>query len=311
MLEVVSIMTLIMTVNGRESMWFLADRRLSSGLRPPKDDGCKMMFLETRDGVAILGYAGLGATALGTQPADWMSAVLQGRNLPLEQSLNVLAAAMEKQFPPHLIRMPIHSARAHNIIVTALLDDELRLYSIDMALAPDRKNYHFRFTRYVTDPTLARLRTPRIAVGGTGGLYLLGGKKKWTRNLLRLIGSHDRHQVSRQAVADHLAALNYQVHLGVTDNSVGPRCIVAWRYRKSGVYKGGGGHQFYTGKIRDTNSSSIPTIANGLDISAIADVLMQLTIKGMRPGDMRMNLDRDEINDALGNLPERPDEKLR
>jgi hypothetical protein len=49
------------------------------------------MFLETTDDVAILGYAGLGATALGTKPADWMSAVLRGRNLPLEKSLEVLA----------------------------------------------------------------------------------------------------------------------------------------------------------------------------------------------------------------------------
>jgi hypothetical protein len=49
------------------------------------------MFLETADGVAILGYAGLGATALATEPAHWMRAVLRGRVLPLERSLEVLA----------------------------------------------------------------------------------------------------------------------------------------------------------------------------------------------------------------------------
>ena len=49
----------------------LGDRRLSYQGRPPKEDGRKMMFLETTDGVAILGYAGLGATAKGTEPADW------------------------------------------------------------------------------------------------------------------------------------------------------------------------------------------------------------------------------------------------
>lgn len=63
-------MTLIVTVNGRESIWMLADRRLSYRWRPPKEDGRKMLFLETTDGVAILGYAGLGATARGTEPAD-------------------------------------------------------------------------------------------------------------------------------------------------------------------------------------------------------------------------------------------------
>jgi hypothetical protein len=87
-------MTLVVTVNGREPIWLLADRRLSYKGRPPKEDGRKVMFLETTDGVATLGYAGLGATALGTEPADWMSAVLRGRNLPLEQSLGILAEAI-------------------------------------------------------------------------------------------------------------------------------------------------------------------------------------------------------------------------
>ena len=51
--------TLVVTVNGPESIWLLADRRLSSARRPPKDDARNVMFLETTDGVAILGYAGL------------------------------------------------------------------------------------------------------------------------------------------------------------------------------------------------------------------------------------------------------------
>lgn len=70
-------MTLIVTVNGLKSIWLLADRRLSSKGRKPKEDGRKVMLLETQDGVAILGYAGLGETAAGTEPADWMSKVLR------------------------------------------------------------------------------------------------------------------------------------------------------------------------------------------------------------------------------------------
>lgn len=73
-------MTLIMAVTGPESIWLLADRRLSYADHSPKDDARKVMFLESTDGAAILGYAGLGATARGTEPADWMSAVLRGRN---------------------------------------------------------------------------------------------------------------------------------------------------------------------------------------------------------------------------------------
>src|SRR6185436_13929085 len=96
-------MTLVVTVNGPESIWLVADRRLTffDG-RPPKEDACKVMFLETTDAKAILSYAGLGVTGLGTEPSAWTSAVLHGRNLPLEQSLGLLAEAMRKEVPRHI-----------------------------------------------------------------------------------------------------------------------------------------------------------------------------------------------------------------
>jgi hypothetical protein len=63
------------------------------------------MFLETRDGVAILAYAGLGATATGVEPADWMSAVLRGRNWLLEPALAAVADALKREFPRHLVQL--------------------------------------------------------------------------------------------------------------------------------------------------------------------------------------------------------------
>jgi hypothetical protein len=83
------------------------------------------MILETTDGTALLGYAGLGATALGTEPSDWVKSVLRGRNLPLEQSLGVLTEAMKKQFPRHLVKLPGYGGPVHNVIVTAFLGDEV------------------------------------------------------------------------------------------------------------------------------------------------------------------------------------------
>ena len=80
-------MTLVVAVTGSKSIWLLTDRRLSFPSRAAKDDARKMLLLETTDGTALLGYAGLGATALGTEPGDWMARVLRGRNHPLEQSL--------------------------------------------------------------------------------------------------------------------------------------------------------------------------------------------------------------------------------
>ncbi len=307
-------MTLVVTVNGRESIWLLTDRRLSFKTRAPKDDARKVMFLETTDGVAILGYAGLGATALGTEPADWMSAVLRGRNLPQEQSLDVLAEAMKKQFPQHMVGMPGDGGPAHNVIVTAFLGNETRLYTIDLVFAPDRKSYHFRYTRHVIDkPTPATPRPPRLGLGGTGALYLIQDKK-WKRPLLRLVRAYDRGQVSSCAMADHLASLNSEVHLGISDKSVGPRCTVAWRNRKEGVHKGGGGHRFYTGTTRDANSLPLPTIANGMDVSALAGVMMphmSKMMEAMQAGDPPKELDKDELNAELARLPDKPDENLR
>jgi hypothetical protein len=196
--------TLVVAVTGPKSIWLLADRRLSRKGRRPTDDGRKVMFLNTTDGSAILAYAGLGATALGTEPADWMGTVLRGRNLPLEQSLGVLAETMQRQLPRHLIRMPPNRIAAHHVIVPAFLDGEPRLYSIELVFAPDRQRYWFRYTRHVHPLTGA---PPRIGIGGSSALRL-NQDSKWMRNLVRMVRAHERGNVSLRAVADHLAALN-------------------------------------------------------------------------------------------------------
>jgi hypothetical protein len=306
--------TLVVTVNGPETIWLLADRRLSFRGRPPKDDARKVMFLETTDGVAILGYAGLGLTALGTEPADWMSAVLRGRNLPLEQSLAVLAEAMKKQFPRHMLRIPGHGGPVHNIFVPAFIGKEPRLYTIDLVFAADRKSYKFRYTRHVVqNPALAVPRTPRMGMAGSGALYL-AQDKKWMRSLLRVVRANDRGQISPLAVADHLASLNNEVHLGISDRSVGPRCIVAWRHRKGGVHNGGGAQQFYTNENRDNSSSDLPIIGCGMDIRALFRVSIprwMKTFEAMRAGEPVPQANSDEINAELARLPDKPDENLR
>lgn len=114
-------MTVVLSVFSRYTLWVLADRRLSYGpTRPPVDNGMKIMGLETHDGRGILAYAGLGATAQGTQPSEWMSNVLRGRGgLTFEQSLGVLANAATVQLPKHLARMlPVG---AHFILIAAFI----------------------------------------------------------------------------------------------------------------------------------------------------------------------------------------------
>jgi hypothetical protein len=139
-------MTLVLSVNGPETIWMLVDRRLSYRGRPPKDDACKLMYLETIDGDAILGYAGLGATALGNEPAYWMSNVLRGRNDTLEQSLGFIANAMKTQLPRHLIHLRHLALPAHHVIVPAFVNGVPELYSIDLVLDLRQGRSHFRYT---------------------------------------------------------------------------------------------------------------------------------------------------------------------
>jgi hypothetical protein len=296
--------TLVLTVNGPESIWLLADRRLSFRGRPLKEDARKVMFLNTTDGAAIVGYAGLGKTRRGTEPSDWMSAVLRGRNLSLEQSLGVLAEAIKKKIPAH---MPGHRGLIHSTIVPVFLGKEPRLYSIDLVVGPDHKP-DLRYARVLRKPTSATSRPPRLGLCGTGGVYLAQKKEKeWMRSLLRVVKANDRGQVSPLTVADHLANLNIEVHLAVSDKSVGPCCVVAWRHGN-----GGGGHQFYTGTTRDANSP-LPTIEAGIDVKALLAMETPHMIKmfeARRGGQPPKEPNKDEINARLARLPDKPDENL-
>jgi hypothetical protein len=231
-LERMIFVTLILTVNGPETIWLLADRRVSYVDRPPKDDARKVMFLETNDGVAIPGYTGLGDTGV-TEPSDWMSAVLRGRNVPLEQSIAILAEAGKAQLPPHLSpRIP-----QHHVLIPAFLNDKVKLYTIGIAGSPAPQ---FRWGHLEVDNS----RTPRLGLAGSGAFYLTRrNKETWKLILLNVVKAYERGRLSELAVADHLAKLNNKVHLA--DKKVGPHCLVAWQHRKGGVRNGGGGHQCY------------------------------------------------------------------
>ena len=134
------------------------------------------------------------------------------------------------------------------------------------------------------------------------------------RGLLRVVRANDGGHVSPLTVSDHFASLNNEVHLGIGDKSVGPRCIVAWRYRKGGIHNGGGAHQFYTGTIRDSSVPCIPTIAGGMDIQALLSVeepRFKKRMEAMLAGEPPVEENKDEINAELARLPDKPDENLR
>jgi hypothetical protein len=119
--------------------------------------------------------------------------------------------------------------------------------------------------------------------------------------------------VPASAVAEHLAALNYEVHLNTPDHSVGPCSIVAWRHRTNGVHKGGGNHQAYIGNKRDRANYSLPMIVSGIDMQALANLLLPSALKqlqALKEGKPAED-DTAEIEAAVARLPRQPDEKLR
>jgi hypothetical protein len=207
---------LVLSVHSRDSLWLAVDRRLSySDGRPPIDDAIKVMHLETIDGVGLLAYAGLGDTPRGTQPSNWMSTVLRGRGgLTFEQALGILSAAANKELPKYLARMPVG---AHFIIVPAFVRDVgSRLYSIDNVVDGKTGKHWYRYTSHQRT-ALPGSPSARLAVTGTGGIYLAQKDRAWRRALLGLATAHDRSKVSDHLIADQLARLNYEAHQGVRD----------------------------------------------------------------------------------------------
>ena len=233
--------------------------------------------------------------------------------MPMEQSLGAVADALRRQLPRHLRGLPRSVPAAHNILAQCFIDGRPKLFSIDLGLSGDRRTQAFRYTRHIVgDPTDPRARSPRIGLAGSGAPLLLRDRK-WIRELLRLLRAYDRNAVSALQVADSLAALNYKVHLALTDGSVGPRCVVVWRNRRGSSHKAGSAHQFYDGRTRELNSPGIPTIGNGMDVHALTSLMLANMMEQMKgkSHEQFAEIDFSKIHEGVEKLPDKPDENLR
>ncbi len=302
-------MTLVLAAMTPETIWLLTDRRLTKGRRVVSDDAIKTLLLSATDGNAMLGYAGLGRTAAGVQPAEWMKGVLASRKMTIETALGTISAAMQRQMPRHITTLPQHA-----VIVPAFVNKEHRVYGIEFTRFGSSKNLYHRYTRFVAPLPAGVQRTHRFAVGGTGGLYLNDRIKSWARELDRILDANDRKAVSHHFVADHLAKINLDVHRELADGSVGHRCIVTWRLRE-----GGGSHAAYTGSERDRRAPVIPSAYcdAGFDIGAVLNVMMPDMLKqleAMKRGEAPPAPDVEEINrrlkDADDRISPKPKEEL-
>jgi hypothetical protein len=304
-------MTLIASINGPETIWLLADRRISWEGRPPRDDAQKVMLLRAVDGAAILGYAGLGVTAYGTEPSAWMQAVLHRRALPLEESLSILAEAMERELPQHLSELPA-AASAHIVMVPAFYGtwqgSTARLYTIDSVQCPKHRQ-HFVVRRH----DLANTGVPMpVAVAGSGGRILRDLLKdpKLRSPLRRMVKASARGRISAHTVADYLARLNYEAHKADPLGSVGPRCIIVWRHRLGGR-RFGGGFLYYKGATREHETvqrSLIPPLVDPGFAGFYRIMKRHIAHESGKSADQSLE---SEINTEMGLPGVFPEEKLR
>lgn len=291
-------MTLVIALQGAKSIWLVADRRLTYPNRQ-RNDACKILTVEGNNGVALLGYAGLGASARNTEPSSWMNDLLVGLPvMPIEGYLNVIAQAMQAELPQHLSKMP--TTQAHHLIAPALIDGEPRLYGIFLELGQGGKMPRFVYTRFARTENGGP--PPRLALAGSG-LNHIPPPKQWYRELFRLVVAFERGRVSPRAVADRLACINEQA--AIKDRSVSPECIVTWRLN-------GGGFQFYSGSKRINADKPIPAVANGMDIQDLVNISMAFALKdfaAMRKGEATQN-HGSEIQSELDKLSSKVKRKL-
>lgn len=261
------------------------------------------MTFDASDGGAIVGYAGLGRTLSGIEPSKWMAAVLRGRkNISVEQSLGILANAMLDQLPKHLKSFSNPDIRSHATLAVAIVGGEPRLFTIGVGDA-GVKGYGMSFERRIAGHGFP----PRFAVTGSGSAFL-PAKKVWTRDLLRILSAHDRGMVGPIAVEKVLAKINLQVSRADKFKSVGPSCVVA------GKFIAGGGHSDWIGHSVACGQRWIPTIVNGIDLTAIAEILAPTLLKNaqaMFRGDDPPGIDEQAFNCRIAKLPEFPDEDLK
>lgn len=218
-----------------------------------------MLELDALDGKALLGYGGLGCTAMGTEPGDWMARVLRGRNHTLLDSLKVLMLAMVKEFPRHLEALEVQD---HCVVASAFHNNRPCIMSLNLTIGPAKGQYKYSGNKHLLSFQGGRIQVDsRLAMYGSGVAYR---SPVIERHLLNMVAALDNGRVSAELVAGEFA--RYNSFVADATESVGSSAIVAWRFRK-----GGGAQLLFerTQAITPTKWVHIPLIVNGIDMNEI------------------------------------------
>jgi len=305
--------TFVLTICGKKSIWMMADQRLSKPPRVVSDNASKILSLETLDGVALVGYSGLGATAKGTEPSEWMARVLRGQNLTLIDSVDEIVRAMNSQFPRHGRTINRQVIYEHQVLILAYVDKHPRR----MLIVYD-KNIK-QFIRIDLFDGRSGGAHPALATG-SGAAYLVkvrdgnlfyvrGPNARKIKSLINMVKAADNKRISYLRAADCFSELNWEVHCNV--RTVGPNCLVMWRN-----LAGGGAFQFYKGLER-VQGRSPSAVTNGMELMPIIDIIgghFERIMQETQGGRVQIDYDMDKftamLNIELSRLPSTPDDNL-
>ncbi len=196
-------MTLVLASVTRALVLLAVDRRITFDSRAPIDDATKLMRLETTDGKALLGYCGLGRTAMGTEPSAWMSRCLNGLKGPLESLLYKLGTDMASELVPHLRALPPPLRGPHKILIPCWHAARPRLYALGARHNPQAQRFEVKCVRVVDRRSLARdePEAPQLVAVGSGSAAM-SRSREWTSQLRRAIRNFRRGRIGEMQTAN-------------------------------------------------------------------------------------------------------------
>lgn len=301
-------MTFAVVLASRTAIWACTDRQLTDIRNAGRSSksGVKITSIETRDGVALLVYAGIGRVR-DTQVSQWVYRTLRSLNLPLERLLEHVSDAAQRRLAPHVRRV----GSTHFFIAAAIRDRRHYLYEIDLRTSPPQVIRYEPRTRGQV----------RIGITGSGAIYALRHERSRMISIARSIRQYERGNVSAKFIASQLASLNAAISARAYadgDNTVSPEAIVIHRHPNS--QKSGGQQWCFdaAGKQYNDPDATVPTVANGLPVSDIVGALMGEMRQRMRatPADAtperRINVLPDEatMRALFERISDKPDEEF-
>jgi hypothetical protein len=254
-------MTFALVALGQKSIWAVADRMLTFEGNTRRD-AIKLAEFQADDGVAVIAYAGLGETAGGTQPSQWITNVLRGyKPITVEQGLALLAKATFENLAPRLNDLPQHAGKSHVFLIAAHIDKKPHLFTIEVEVDGAGVITHARHTRWVN----ARGVPHRIAVAGSGAACAMR-ERRLLRHVLTAIQAAEKGKARHHEVSELFAMVNRRVAANVS--SVSTECIVLWRI----IDEGGGAHRWFPEP--DGELEFIPTVGGGMPVHEIVSAIL-------------------------------------